>query len=567
MKPFTNSWFADKLGAAIRSADRRYTPNAHVALPINRNFHWLGRTEDFHQEWQELYARYEKQCDELYVLPALAKQGLLSSKRAERFEKRLKALSGLVRGLTPVGFRPIAYSGVAGPARSILHGLEPIETTIWDLQSKARLQRKSPQATSQSASSVPQQQTPSQQPPPQAEKKLPKLSESDIEGLLHQVREIIGLLWNTLRLAEDYLARLSNQPTLLLIGEAGIGKTHLLCDLAKQRLKGGYPTVLVLADQLSTMTDPLQAVIGRLGLTMNNEEFLRRLNTIARRRDKRALILVDAINESDRQAWKKGLPGILEQCRKYPGVGLVLSCRSPFHLTTVPRRAKINRLTHQGYRERELEAVRKYFLEYNLRLPEVPLLAGEFSNPLFLKIFCESLEHAVIKKKHARIREISSGQEGMLNVFEDFVLQRAKRVSTAFGLRPLAIWKIMKEGVAAKMAELGGASLTLPETHAVFRDQGISRGKERALVKALRNEGLLSEDVLYNPTTRKATEVVRFPYQKFSDHLIARYLLKDLNRTDPAQSLAPGTVLGDLLAPSQGVSVMLPIFQAGAKRV
>ncbi len=145
---------------------------------------------------------------------------------------------------------------------------------------------------------------------------------------------------------------------------------------------------------------------------------------------------------------------------------------------------------------------------------------------------------------------LASGQEGMLNVFEDFVIKRSKRAAEAFGLKPLTVWKMLKEGIADSMATQGRTWLTLPEAHGIFQKFGLTGGRDSAFVKELSNEGLLFEDVIFDVSTRRATEVVRLPYQKFSDHLIARYLLKGLEKDDPAKCLAAGTPIGALLTPS-----------------
>ena len=545
MTSFSKAWFADQLGVAVRSAGPRYTPQAHVALPINRFFIWIGRTEAFRDEWNKLFEEYEKEVVNSYVFGRMAKHGLMKKARVEHIEARLKATAESVRTLTDVRFGPIRYSDLSRQAEATRRLLDPIEKQLEELRSKAR------EDTKKAPESTPTTSSPEASP----------LKESDFEGLLRHLQKIDSVLRTTLEMADETrgrisgeasLAYLSNHPAVLLVGEPGIGKTHLLCDLAGERLRRGYPTVLVLAHQLTGMTDPLQAVIRRLGLTMNNDEFLRCLNAMARRRGKRVLIIVDAINEGDRIVWRRTIRSLVEQCRGYPGIGLVLSCRSPFHLTMVPKRTRIGLLRHQGFREREVEALKIYFKQFNLPLPEVPLLSGEFSNPLFLKIFCESLEDAVIKKKHARIRDIASGQEGMLNVFEDFVIKRARQTAAAFGLQPLLVWKMLKEGVAATMAQQGRTYLTLPEAQAVFRSFGIPAGRDQAFTRELSNEGLLFEDVVFDATARKGIEVVRLPYQKFSDHLIARYLLKSLDKEDPAKSFAAGTPLGNLLAPTKG---------------
>src|SRR5690606_24067860 len=58
---------------------------------------------------------------------------------------------------------------------------------------------------------------------------------------------------------ERFLSRfrtVSQGEVLLLIGDAGSGKTHLLCDLAKNQLHAGGPVVLLLGQRFTSTSTP-----------------------------------------------------------------------------------------------------------------------------------------------------------------------------------------------------------------------------------------------------------------------------------------------------------------------
>jgi DNA replication protein DnaC len=61
-------------------------------------------------------------------------------------------------------------------------------------------------------------------------------------------------------------ARLANIPALLLVGEAGTGKTHLFCDIAKQRVHTGLPTILLLGGHFRHEEPWLQIIRMTTGL-------------------------------------------------------------------------------------------------------------------------------------------------------------------------------------------------------------------------------------------------------------------------------------------------------------
>lgn len=49
---------------------------------------------------------------------------------------------------------------------------------------------------------------------------------------------------------------LSNNPFLLLEGKAGVGKSHLLADVIETRITSGYPSLLILGQQLTSDESP-----------------------------------------------------------------------------------------------------------------------------------------------------------------------------------------------------------------------------------------------------------------------------------------------------------------------
>jgi hypothetical protein len=530
-KPFSAEWMLKRLKASINSADKRYSPAVNVSLPINRHFEWMGRTPAFADELEKFLSNGKEHLEHHeYLLSELVKHEFISASSSRKVRLQLKGLSNFLPLLIQSGSKPIRYVLLKRKSARPLAILEKVDDSLRELLAKRRPD--DPISTVQSSTT---------------------LKESDANSLRHRVGKMIDFLREAIAIAEGLPAHLCNRPILLLLGGAGMGKTHLLCDIAESRLKQGYPTLLILGQQLPTARHPIEAIIARLGLTLSVDEFLDQFDDLAKRKRKRALIIVDAINESDRKAWKRHLPNIIAAIERRKHIGIVLSCRSPFEKTTIPDRTQIFRLYHQGFQERELDALWTYFKHYHIPLPEIPFLPDEFSNPLFLKIFCESLEKATVRQKHARVKEISSGQEGILNIFEDFVIEKAKNVGKRFGLNPLTIWNIIKEGVAAKMAVEARSWLKENEIDAILNTYHIELLDRKPLIQALAHEGLLTEDVYFDQEGKNHFEIVRLPYQKFSDHLIARNLLKRyLNRADPKASTTPGTPLGDLVFPISG---------------
>ena len=181
------------------------------------------------------------------------------------------------------------------------------------------------------------------------------------------------------------------KPILLVLGEAGIGKTHLVCDIAKNRLDRGLPpTVIVLGEQLLEIDDPLESIFKACSLKGSKHQILGELNATGKRKKSRSLIIVDAINEADRKSWKSGIRKLIEDLEKYPWVGLVMTCRTPFESLALPKRLRLITEYHQGFSENELEAMVIFFDFYEIPLPEVPLLISEFSSPFVSELLLQN---------------------------------------------------------------------------------------------------------------------------------------------------------------------------------
>lgn len=207
---------------------------------------------------------------------------------------------------------------------------------------------------------------------------------------------------------------------LLILGAWGTGKTHLLCDIARQRLQARAPALLVMASSLPGGTDVLDAIAASTGLAASGSGLLSDLNRIGELTKTRALLMIDAINEGNQHVWRDQLPRLATTVGRLPHVGLVVTCRRPFDEAIVTERAarRLLPLEHYGFQDQEFDAQLEYFSFYNLRAPSVPLITPEFTRPLFLKVLCEGLKHLSRRSQQRKLREIASGQKGMTYVLE-----------------------------------------------------------------------------------------------------------------------------------------------------
>ena len=325
---------------------------------------------------------------------------------------------------------------------------------------------------------------------------------------------------------------------LLVRGSWGTGKTHSLCDIAKARMARNLPTLFALGHRVQSDANPLASLCEVTALAKTPTALLTRLSELAKAAGGRALLIIDGINEGDRRGWVKYAASIAQLLGRYPNVGLILSCRSPFEtqvFTDKARRLFVD-YVHVGFEGVEFDAQQEFFRFYGIPNPHIPLLAVEFSRPLFLKILCQTFSGQTASACSHWIRDLMAGQKTMTKLLEDFVTQVGGPIEHDFGLQGKACWRILKgaksktDGTTIGVAPAMAATLldyVSPADCISIIAQAVGYGAERAtrLFYRLVADGLLVEDLIYR---RGGSEnIVRLPYQRFSDHLVCRHLLEN----------------------------------------
>ena len=338
--------------------------------------------------------------------------------------------------------------------------------------------------------------------------------------------------------------------TLVLSGEWGMGKTHSLCDLTKRHEGRGFPVLLVLAKDLmlSPNSSPGDVLARQTELADNFNGLLRRLDALGRKAGVRALLLVDGVNERNPgNIWERELNKMLKQARRFPFVGFVVSYRFPFrHGLSEIEMLKTPYMWHEGFQEISLDAQMAFLQYYKVPIPMVPPMAEEFTRPLMLKTICENLQELPKKNRRKGFEDIASGQKGMTFILERYVKKRAESVSDGDDcLSPQDVWILVKDEIAPYMAD----NLT-EEMPAIFLLQAMRKRFSvdwREARKTLRNmarEGVVIMGRMdWEPRERGAGSLpkklrlratVQMPYQRFGDHIIARYLLRKHLKTKSA---------------------------------
>ena len=403
-------------------------------------------------------------------------------------------------------------------------------------------------------------------------------TKDDIRSLSSQIYGLQGRLRDALEFWDSAACELANQPLALLLGRAGTGKTHFVCDLATVRLRNRQPTVIVLAQTLNPREpDLLKAIIASLRLTTSKSAFMKSLSGGSVEAGERALVIIDGVNEGSRNQWRNGLGLLIDEFAKYPGIGLIVTCRTPFEQLYILRRfrGRFVTLFHPGFQGIEIDAHTAFFEFYAIAPPKVALLSSEFSNPLFLKIICEALRNIVVEQRHRQLKEIAEGQKGFTELFEKYIKHKEDALSAriaAWAPRSLVrpeqwLWHkgrtfpgVIKEA-AELMAERSDCHLRPKDVDGLICRYITDRRFAARIRRLLVSEGVFLSGIIW--AGNRPVEVLQFPYQRISDHLIVRAALSKIDASDEKAVLGLIERLCDIPNLIEALMLELPIRTHG----
>jgi len=520
-------WFEEHLGEVTANAGPRYSPEFNVELPISQFFDSLGRTKEFFDRIKKLYGETKR----TYSRAKSNKANEVAGEEFANLEKELNPLFSILASIDNVGTQQIDFSKIITLSENAQEAVREctqvlVDKAAEDEKKKAAASRKQPDSREKFVYNHPE----------------------DFSYGKQYLYELMRKFDTLNSFAHSNLATLANKPALLLVGDAGSGKTHLFCDVAKNRIQNNLPTVLLLGEQFN-QDDPWSQIINQLRLScQNRNEFLGALEAAAQARNSKAIIIIDALNEGEgKTLWKKHLAGMLAVLARYPRLAIAISVRSSYEQTVIPERLvqdKLVRVDHYGFAQHEYEATRTFFDFFGIERPSIPILTPEFQNPLFLKIFCKGL-------KKRGLTRVPTGLHGITAIFQFFIESVNKKLAQPeyldFDEKQHFVLKAVKK-VTKLMADKKRNWLPREETQPAVDAFLPRQGYEQSLFRNLISEGLLAEDMFWVENSKERIEGIRFPYERFADHLIAQYLLdKYLDPENPAKSFQIDQALGSLM--------------------
>lgn len=356
---FSPEWCAHRMSITHDKAGRRYTRELHIDLPVSFALEGLAMSEPY---WQRLRDVRNSVLRALERIQVSRYTGLGVTSQLRQLKKKMDKWQHATPGQTTL------------PQRLEQAALLDLTQGCVDFVRDADPPR-----------------------PPQGQRtrtQQQRVVEERVLSLSHYIRNVESHLREFQGLLLSDASKAAANGALLLKGSAGQGKTHLFCDTGDRAVKAGQPAVVILGGSLSGR-DVWSEIAKQLGLSdVGSEELVSAMQAAAEASNAPFMLLVDALNEAaDPAAWQEELPRLLAEVAQNPWISVAVSVRSTFLDMVLPEGGlnNVTEVEHRGFDGRELEATERFFDVFRLEQPRIPLLTPEFTNPLFLKLYCESL--------------------------------------------------------------------------------------------------------------------------------------------------------------------------------
>jgi hypothetical protein len=500
-------WFGEieinfeKLTQTIKNAEgnagERYHKELNVELEIKEIFEGLGLTGKFFNEFRKIIKTILQEKDFItkitdnYLSESLEKIIDESKQLSERENNKVKN-------------QPVSFTPIKEKIRFIIQEINRLEDEYWKQREGLDIK----------------------------DQRLIDKKRNSLSSIRHKIYDFERFL-------DSSKAQLVENPCLLLVGEAMIGKTHLFCDIANDRIKQGLPTILFLGDHFQEASHPVDQLIQFLDLKNTSRgEFFQALATFSEAQDKRLIIMIDAINESSNtRIWTNQLLDIIQKIKQYPSLAIAISVRDTEEsIINQNTRNEMIYEFHKGFRGKQIEALKAYCGHFGLTMPQIPVFNPEFYNPGFLYITCQTL------KNEGELTFITN-KDGLHSLFQKYLLSINEKIAEKLN--------IPKHINCIDRAIKNLMPLFIQETK---NDIPLENAQE-AIVSALHShirdksveylEQLIKEGLMRKIHSSRVNEIqITFSYQRFQDYLVVKELIeKYLNKQNPKESFQKDSLL------------------------
>ena len=360
-------------------------------------------------------------------------------------------------------------------------------------------------------------------------------------SVVHGPRNLVARLLDKFFPSVIWKQELINKSDLHILGDAGIGKTHIACNICDDRLKNGLPVLFVRGNLFTTeqsIESQLRTILD-IPPSYSWHDFLQALSAAAEAYKTRIPLIIDGLNESVHNGtfskiWELGLTGLVQEIAQAKNLVLITTCRESYKEAIwkeVTLKEYIwkkliwkdndspNLFYARGFDTAEVkqEAIGKYFNAYKIKadITLAPLM--QFEHPLHLKIFCET-------KNRERKTEVQVyvGEQTLFEVFDKYLEQCNEAVCTRLGIRqgtPI-VQPILNE-IAKHLWQNRSRNIPVKELVKLTDNQLLSDlNWPLSKARAIEAEGLLVCRDWW-----EGKDAMSFTYDLLGGYLIAKYLV------------------------------------------
>lgn len=320
--------------------------------------------------------------------------------------------------------------------------------------------------------------------------------------------------------------RIVESKVLIIEGEAGSGKTHLLTNEMNQLISNKHKSLMLLGgDYLSDENIKCQIMKG-LSLDYSFDDLLEILNNNGKVENRIIPVIIDAINETAyRNLWDSFLPEIYNKLSELSHVKLIVSTRSDYINELSDGficKNYVHKLTHNGIFDGSFDSVKTFLNYHGIPFTPVEMFNDQIYNPLFLTLYCKTYEKEnseitdlydrlldVINKnlyKHKESFMRSLGYDKNINVVTPFVLELANLISKN-NKRVVLLDSVLK--------------MTYWDKYEI---------KKLPIITFLQGEGIIHKYAF------KDKEFIRFAYDQMNDYFCAKAFLAQFDDKDTTLS-------------------------------
>ncbi|PQJ09216.1 hypothetical protein CJD36_020740 [Flavipsychrobacter stenotrophus] len=323
-----------------------------------------------------------------------------------------------------------------------------------------------------------------------------------------------------------------------LLGDAGIGKTHICTSIALDYLSAELPVIFIPAKKITDNSSIQNQILQLLDIKSEYsfEIFLKTLNSLGEINGVRVPILIDGINESTDNngkflnRWKIDLPSIEQNLASFDYLVLITTCRSSYVNQIWPGITTIldSRFhTYKGMRDDiDIEKmVRLYFQQYGIETDFHFFKPSYFKSPIFLKIFCE----ANTSKQNNEIVFLEINDDTFYEVVDKYIAHIDTNIKRRYieelgypnsgGINNVATVNCSELG--RYLWENNLRSIPLEEAFKI-----IDKNQQIENYFFSKSRFLIEEGLLFSRDGINDSEIVSFTYDLIAGYCIAKYLIE-----------------------------------------